>query len=129
MSGGEAKERRARGRALIVLDQDDPSPDEFRSYFTDIFRSVDAMPRKLLVGVVTRNDREAAAWIDFEDGEPVFHVEGRKPVKGSLSKRWIPEHPVPLRFHEYGRTNLVLEPTGDGRIRVRKATFLERLFM
>ena len=126
MSG--AGDGKGTGRVLISVDTDDPSPAELKGYFLEVFNSIDAAPRKLFVSVVTENDRDAAASVDFEDGEPVFRVEGRKPFKGSFSKRWIPDHPVPLRFRRRGATRLVLEPADGGRIRVRKPTILERIF-
>ena len=125
--GGDAR-RPEDGRARIVLDDDDPSPEELKSYFLTLFDSLALRPRRLAVEVVTRNDRDAAAWVDFEDGEPVFGIENRTPAKGRFSRRWLPDHPVPLRFSRTGSTHLVLEPAEGDRVRVRKATFWERFF-
>jgi len=115
-------------KVLITVDTDDPSPAELKGYFLEVFDSIDAAPRKLFASVVTENDRDAAASVDFEDGEPVFRVEGRRPFKGNFSKRWIPDHPVPLRFRRRGATKLVFEPAEGDRIRVRRPTLLERIF-
>lgn len=112
----------------IVLDWDDPSPAALKGYFAEVFADLDAAPRQVMVLVKAYNDRHARVSIGFEDGEPVFRIEGRRNVRAQFRGRWLPEHPVPLTLPEYGYARLVLTPTDGNRIKVRTATFLERLF-
>ena len=112
----------------IVLDWDDPSPAALKGYFAEIFADLDADPRQILVSVKAYNDRHARVSIGFEDGEPVFRIQGRKDVRAAFRGRWLPEHPVPLNLPEYGKCKLVLTPTDGNRVKVRPATFWERLF-
>lgn len=112
----------------IVLDWDDPSPAALKGYFAEIFADLDADPRPLMVLVRAYNDRHARVSIGFADGEPVFSIEGRRDVRAEFRGRWLPEHPVPLVLPEYGKGRLVLTPTDGNRVKVRRATFWERLF-
>ena len=112
----------------IRTDRDDPSPGELKGYFAEVFADLDANPRRLMVAVDVHNDRGALASIAFEDGEPVFRREDRRDARADFRGRWLAEHPVPLRFPEYGRLKLVLEPTTGNRVKVRNATLWERIF-
>lgn len=111
----------------IRIDNDDPSPAELRGYFAEVLASLDGNPRELLVSVHTANDRGAAASIEFSEGEPVFCIEGRTPAKAEYRKRWIAEHPVPLKLRPHG-TLLVFAAKDGGRVVVRRPTLAERLF-
>lgn len=111
----------------IRIDSDDPSPNELKGYFAEVFASLDADPRDLLVTVRTANDRGAAVSVSMSGGEPVFRIEGHAPVAASFRGRWLAEHPSPLVFSPYG-TRLVLSPTSGNRVTVRRPTLFERLF-
>ena len=111
----------------IRIDSDDPSPNELKGYFAEVFSSLDAEPRDLLATIRTANDRGASVSVSMEEGEPVFEIEGRTPVKANFRGRWLAEHPSPMVFSPLG-TKLVLSPTGGNRVIVRRPTLLERLF-
>ncbi len=115
-------------RIKLVLDWDDPAPGALKGYFAEIFASLDAQPRPLLVTVKAHNDRGARVSVAFKDGNPVFRIEGRKDVPADFRGRWLPEHPVPFYFPEYGTCTLALIPTTGNRVKVRPATLWERLF-
>ena len=115
-------------RAKIVLDWDGPSPASLKGYFADIFSELDARPRPLMVSVTAFNERHMPVSIAFEDGEPVFRIKGHPDARADFRGRWLPEHPVPLRLPEYGTRKLVLTPTDGNRVKVRLATFWERIF-
>lgn len=112
----------------IYTDRDDPSPASLKGYFAQVFAELDAEPRQLMVVIDVHNDRGSRVSVDLQDGDPVFCIEGRKPVRADFRGRWIAEHRVPLVFPEYGRTKLVFTPAGGNRVKVRRATFWERLF-
>lgn len=115
-------------RVSICVDWDDPSPEELKGYFAEIFVSLDERPRPLLLSVATKNDTGTRFAVAMREGEPVFTASDGRSVKASFRGRWIALHPSPLEFSFYGKTRLVLEPAqGGNRVKVRKATFLERL--
>ena len=112
----------------LWTDRDDPSPGELKGYFAELFASLDADPRPLLVTVDVRNDRRSLVSIDYVGGEPVFMIEGRRPVKANFRGRYLAEHPVPLAFPRRGTMKIVIEPTSGNRVKVRRPTFMERIF-
>lgn len=114
-------------KVTIRIDNDDPSPGELKGYFAEVFASLDAEPRELLVKVYTANDRNAQVSVSIVKGEPVFEIEGRSPARANYRGRWLAEHPSPLVFSPLG-TKLVLSPTTGNRVIVRRPTLLERLF-
>ena len=115
-------------KIFIRCDPDDPSPSALKGYFAEVFAELDAHPSPVMLVLKAQNDRAARVSIAFQDGEPVFRIEGRKDVRADFRGRWLPEHPVPLYLPEYGRCKLVLTPTSGNRVKVRLATFWERLF-
>ncbi|MBQ6139664.1 MAG: hypothetical protein IJI54_00125 [Kiritimatiellae bacterium] len=112
----------------VTIDRDDPSPVELKGYMAVLFASLDERPRPLLVKMDVRNDRRARVSIDLKDGEPVFCIEGQRPARADFRGRYIAEHKVPLVLPRFGTCRLVMEPVDDNRVKVRKATILDRLF-
>jgi hypothetical protein len=97
------------------------TPEEYRAFFADVFSEMDARPRKFGMKI-----RAEGLTVDFADGLAEFKVAGGGAVKADFGRRWLAEHPVPLTFG--GRTvYLTFEPAGGNRVRVRKASFGERL--
>ena len=114
-------------QVTVTIDRDDPSPVELKGYMAALFASLDERPRPLMVKMDVRNDRHARVSIDFDEGEPVFCIEGQHPAKANFRGRYIAEHKVPLKLPRFGTCRLVMEPADANRVKVRKATFLERL--
>ncbi len=87
-----------------------PQPDRaaLRDCIAEVFRSLDAHPRPLLL----RLQLGAAGQV----------------LAGPFPPRYIPEHPVPLKLSKRGRALLVLTPTTGNRVKVRLANLWERLF-
>ena len=85
----------------IRTDRDDPSPGELKGYFAEVFADLDANPRRLMVAVDVHNDRGALASIAFEDGEPVFRIEGRRDVCFSTSVTTRAPRPGEQHGREY----------------------------
>lgn len=108
-------------RAGIFVESGDLSPAKLRDFFAEVFASMDERPRPLLLTI----DAPDAYAIDLEDGEPVFYVGGQS-ERACFRRRWLAEHPVPLKAHGRRRA-LVLEPTTGNRVRVRLPTPLEAI--
>ncbi len=115
-------------RVSVYLDRKDPMPAEFKAYMAQVFASLDENPRKLLLSIDARNEKGAEVSIDLVEGEPVFVISGRRSVKANFRGRWLAEHPVPLAIRK-GRICLVLEPASGNRVRVRRPSLLERIYM
>ncbi len=111
--------------AAVYLDRRDPHPAEFKAYMAQIFASLDACPRKLLLVIDARNEGNAKVSVDLVDGEIVFSVDGHRSVHASFRGRWLAEHPVPLVLRG-GRVRLLLEPASGNRVRIRLAPFWMR---
>ena len=107
-------------RVHIWLDPDDPSPRRLMGYFAEVFAALDAAPRPFHVEIESADGAGSDAAIDFEQGEPVFRVEGRNAVHANFRRRWIAEHPVPLRLSRRGKTHLAFIPTTGNRVKVRR---------
>ena len=116
-------------QVTVTIDRDDPSPVELKGYMAALFASLDERPRPLMVKMDVRNDRRAGVSIDLEEGEPVFRIEGQRPAKADFRGRYIAGHKVPLKLPRFGTCRLVMEPVDANRVKVRKATFLERLLV
>ena len=102
----------------IHVDDADPRPRDVARLFAEVFASLDAFPRKLVLRVFAANSRGAAVSVDMAEGEPVFCVEGRRSFAASFRRRWIAEHAVPLVFPKSGFMALRLSPTSGNRVRV-----------
>ena len=113
-------------RASITADPENPSPQELRRYLAEVFASLDERPRSLYLTIDVRGAGAAEVSLDLEDGEPVFRIEGQKPAKCRLRRRYLAEHPVPLVLSG-GFAALVLEPVSGNRVRVRRPTLMQRL--
>ena len=89
------------------------TPEEYRDFFAEVFADLDANPRK--TGVRFRADDLV---IDLDGGNPVFTVGG-KTLRCELRGRWLPEHPVPLKFSGARVHVLGFVPTSGNRVKVR----------
>ena len=114
-------------RVTIRIDPGDPSPHELKGYFAEVFASLDASPRTLFATIHTANDRDAAASIAIEAGEPVFRIDGQPPAPADFRGRWLAQHPSPLILKPSG-ARLILAATTGNRVIVRLPTLLERIF-
>jgi hypothetical protein len=97
------------------------TPEEYREFFAGIFSEMDARPRRFGMKI-----RAEGLTVDLDEGLTVFKVDGGGETKADFGRRWLAEHPLPLKF---GRKTayLTFEPAGGNRVRVRKASLLERL--
>lgn len=114
-------------RAAIYLDPAAPEARRLRDAFAEILAALDECPRPLLVTVYAANARRARVSVEIEKGEPVFRVEGGRAARAAFRGRWLAEHPSPLVFSSKKGTRLVLTPTTGNRVKVRRATVLDRL--
>ena len=99
------------------------TPEEYRDFFAAVFADLDASPRK--TGVRFKADDLT---IDIVSGNPIFIVgkaassvdaASLPRVVADFRGRWLPEHPVPLRFHGPKTHVLRFIPTTGNRVKVR----------
>lgn len=114
-------------KVTIRINPANPSPDELREYFAEVFASLDEHPRTLIANIHTANDANAKFSISIAKGEPVFELEGCPPAHGYFRGRWLAQHPSPLVFHR-DPIRLVFAPTTGNRVIVRQPSFFERMF-
>jgi hypothetical protein len=105
-------------KATLRLDENNPSASALRDCFAEIFRSLDACPRKLTVNVVIRNNKKSDAFVDFDSRRRIiFKIGESDSVMADFRCRWLPEHEVPLHIKQSGIT-LFFKPTGANRVKV-----------
>lgn len=115
-------------RVSVTIDRSAPSCESLRKYLAEIFVSLDARPRRLMVTLDVRNDAGVRFFMDYSRGEVLFGAAGMESVAAPLRNRYIPEHPMPLALPVKGVARFVLVPTTGNRVRARLANFAERLF-
>ena len=94
------------------------TPEEYRDFFAAVFADLDANPRKSGVKFAAED-----LTIDVVQGNPVFIVgeESDSPQRlaADFRSRWLPEHPVPLKFTDRKIHTLRFIPTTGNRVKVR----------
>lgn len=99
------------------------TPEEYRDFFAAVFADLDANPRE--TGVRFKADDLV---IDIVNGNPIFIIGEAETgvdaaslprVVADFRGRWLPEHPVPLRFHGPKLHVLRFVPTTGNRVKVR----------
>ena len=104
------------------------TPEEYRDFFAEIFADLDGNPRE--TGVRFKADDLT---IDIVNGNPIFIVGSGTDsaaatgdaesfplrLQADFRGRWLPEHPVPLRFHGPKTHVLRFVPTTGNRVKVR----------
>jgi hypothetical protein len=106
-------------RATIRIDPCDPSPEFLRRCFAEVFASLDANPRLLIVDVYAECESLSEVVVTMVDGNPVFIIDGNGVTCADFRRRWLAEHPVPLVFRRRGVTRLLMSPTSGNRVKVR----------
>ena len=102
--------------ARITVDPDAPSAAALADYFATVARRLDERPARMRIVIDGRTASRRALSLDFlPDGAMCACVEGEKPVRFSLRRRWIPDHPVPLDLRA---CRLWIEPVEANRFRV-----------
>ena len=102
--------------ARITVDPDNPSADALAEYFATVARRLDERPERMRLVIDGRTSARRALTLDFlPDGAMCACVEGETPVRFSLRRRWIPDHPVPLDLRA---CRLWIEPVEANRFRV-----------
>ena len=89
------------------------TPEEYRDFFAEVFADLDGNPRE--TGVRFKADDLT---IDLVNGNPTFRI-GVAECVADFRGRWLPEHPVPLRFHGSKTHVLRFVPTTGNRVKVR----------
>ena len=89
------------------------TPEEYRDFFAAVFADLDGNPRE--TGVRFKADDLV---IDIVNGNPVFRI-GNAECAADFRGRWLPEHPVPLRFYGPKLHVLRFVPTTGNRVKVR----------
>ena len=93
------------------------TPEEYRDFFAGVFAELDARPRRTGVRFAAEE-----LTIDLVDGEPVFimPVDGIvRRARASFRRRWLAEHPVPLRLTGRREHVFKLLPASGNRVKVR----------
>ena len=102
--------------ARITVDPDHPSADALAKYFATVARRLDERPERMRLVIDGRTAERRTLSLDFlPDGAMCACVEGETPVRFSLRRRWIPDHPVPLDLRA---CRLWIEPVEANRFRV-----------
>ena len=110
------RERRWGLPARITVDPDNPSADALAEYFATVARRLDERPERMHLVIDGRTTARRALTLDFlPDGAMCACVDGEKPKRFSLRRRWIPDHPVPLDLRA---CRLWIEPVDANRFRV-----------
>ena len=100
----------------ITVDPDNPSAAALADYFATVARRLDERPERMRLVIDGRTAARRALTLDFlPDGAMSACVEGEPPVRFSLRRRWIPDHPVPLDLRA---CRLWIEPVEANRFRV-----------
>ena len=88
-------------RVTVRTVRDDPSPDELKAYFAQLFAAMDERPRRMFVRFDLRNCGGTSFSVDLEGGEPVFRTDDGREAKACFRGRWLADHPVPLRLRKH----------------------------
>ena len=88
------------------------TPGELRDQFAALFADLLENPREVKVPVYA-----PGFTLDLVEGEIVFRLEGHRAAKGTFGRRWLAEHPVPLRLGR--KTVFKFIPTTGERVKVR----------
>lgn len=109
------RERRWGLPARITVDPNAPSVAALAEYFATVARRLDERPERMRLVIDGRTAARRALTLDFlPDGAMCACVEGETPVRFSLRRRWIPDHPVPLDLRA---CRLWIEPVDANRFR------------
>ena len=111
---------------LVTIDPADPDPVAIVGYLAEIACRMDEHPAPMRV---TFNVPEGVELDLDRDGRLVVRSPGYTPKRLDLRRRWIADHPVPLKLAPRSflrffrrRTRLVLTPTTANRFRARLST-------
>ncbi len=115
-SQGAALAMRAK-RVLVRSSPYEPSAEAFAGYLAEVASHLDEKPEPL---AMTLDGGGRAHEIDFlPDGRMSVSIDGAGRHVFSLRRRWIPEHPVPLRFGAGGgQARLYVRPASANRFHV-----------
>ena len=110
------RERRWGLPARITVAHGKPSADALAEDLATVARRRDARPERMRLVIDGRTTARHALTLDFlPDGAMCACVDGEKPKRFSLRRRWIPDHPVPLDLRA---CRLWIEPVDANRFRV-----------
>lgn len=110
------RERRWGLSVRITVDPENPSSAALAEYFAMVARRLDECPERMRLVIDGRTAARCALTLDFQpDGQMCACVEGDAPVRFSLRRRWIPDHPVPMDLRS---CRLWIEPVDANRFRV-----------
>lgn len=100
----------------VTVDPDDPRPEAIGEYLVEIARRLDERPERMRIVFDGRNARGRSIRLDQDgDGALRVFVDGCRPRRVDLRRRWIADHPVPL---DLKRAVVYVEPVDANRFRV-----------
>lgn len=114
-------------RMWIRVDEAHLTPAFLGRCLAEVFASLDEHPRRLGVKIELPPGTEMR--LDLRQGELFVAIAHHGSRQMHYRRRWLAEHPVPLKTNRAGRLYLTLIPTTGNRVKVRKQTLLERIFV
>ena len=105
-----------REKAIFRPDSFGLSAAKIASFFAELFAILDERPRETALDVELPED--GVFGLDLFEGEAYVFGEAGEKAKIEVARKYIADHPVPLRFGK--RTRFVLSPVSGGRVSVRK---------
>ena len=118
---------------LVTIDPADPDPSAIAGYLAEIACRMDERPEPMRV---TFNAPEGVELDLDDDGLLVVRSAGYAPKRVDLRRRWIADHPVPLKLSERPflrffrrRARLDLIPTTANRFHARRPKPTIKLFL
>lgn len=103
----------------IVVDPENPDPNEFASYLAQVASRLDEHPERMRIVIETSNVYNKAFRVDWgRNREMSVELEKTTSAALNLRGRWIPDHPVPLVLKPHGRCILYVDPVDANRFRV-----------
>lgn len=100
----------------VVVDPEDPDPDDIAGYLAEIARRLDERPERMRVVFDGRNAQKRAISLDVASDRTLrVGVDGHRPKRVDLRGRWIADHPVPSSLR---RAVFYIDPVDGNRFRV-----------
>lgn len=100
----------------VVVDPEDPRPDDIARYLAEIACRLDERPERMRIVFDGRNTKNRAIHLDVESDRALrVAVDGHRPARVDLRGRWIADHPIPLRLR---KIVLYVEPVDANRFRM-----------
>ena len=100
----------------VVVDPENPRPEDIAGYLAEIACRLDEHPERMRIVFEGRNEQNRAILLDVDEDRTLrVSVDGRRSKRLDLRGRGIADHPVPLSLK---RAVLYVEPVDVNRFRV-----------